>query len=158
MEQTCEHNCWTKHAQDINVTHSYSRLNKSNSYSLGVTWWFWFNDVGFSWSFSWMLKKGPKMDWPPWANRVRELKHLGVHVLQLKHDDPFPQARADRSAARSRPDRALWLVFEVKRTLCTATILLALWCGFDTCQTKGLGNRGITPQWGVQITYWGNCI
>ena len=62
-------------------------------------------DVDFSWSFSWTLKKGPRIDRPPWVTRVRELKHLGVHVLQLKHGDPFPQARADRSAARSRPDR-----------------------------------------------------
>ena len=53
-------------------------------------------DVDFSWSFSWTLKKGPKIDWPPWVTRVRELKHLGVHVLQLKDGDPYLQARADR--------------------------------------------------------------
>ena len=72
--------------------------------SIGITQWLWFDlmliSVGARKS-----KTRPKIGWPPWVTRVLELKHLGVHALQLKHGDPFPQARADRSAARSRPDR-----------------------------------------------------
>ena len=106
MEKGSEHHSWKKHAQDINVIHSYSRLTKSNP----IQYWYhsitliWF-DVNFSWSFSWTLKTRPKIGWPPWETQVLELKHLGVYALLHKHDDPFPQARADRSAARSRPDR-----------------------------------------------------
>ena len=117
-----------------------------------MTWISW---CCFSVGASVRCWRGTQNSWPPWATWVRELKHLGVHVLQLKDGDPYPQARADRSAARSRPDRrAQRLGFEVKRTLCTATFYWPLWFGFDTGQPRGLGNSDITPQcaiWGLQV-------
>ena len=116
-------------------------------YSISITQWLWFDlmliSVGARKS-----KTRPKIGWPPWVTRVLELKHLGVHALQHKLDDPIPQARADRSAARSMAwparRRALWVVLEVKRTQCTATIL---W----PCDV------GLRPWWQWNHT-WVKCV
>ena len=116
-------------------------------YSIGITQWLWFDlmliSVGARKS-----KTRPKIGWPPWVTRVLELKHLGVYALQHKLGDPFPQERADRSAARSMAwparRRALWVVLEVKRTQCTATIL---W----PCDV------GLRPWWQWNHT-WVKCV
>ena len=153
MEETCEHHCWKKHAQDINVIHSYSRLNKSNSYSIGVTSWLWFNWCWFQLELQLDVEERTQ-------NRLTTLGDLSSWT-EAPWSPCAPTQRwwpistgarwPERGALQAWPARrrALWLVFEVKRTLCTATILLALWCGFDTYQTRGLGNSGITPQWDV---------
>ena len=89
------------------------------TYSISITQWIWFDLILISVGAR-KAKTRPKIGWPPWVTRVLELKHLEVYALQHKLGDPFPQERADRSAARSMAwparRRALWVVLEVKRT------------------------------------------